>query len=120
MPGPSPAVPACTEVASTSPAHWLGVLLERLGQRAVAGPPQLDPVGDLQAAVLAGLLDEADDLADEAGPLELGGEREVQRDGQARPAGHRPALPRRLGDDEVALLERHGAPSTSTLAVPAR
>src|SRR3954452_6766657 len=49
----------------------LAVLAQRLGHRAVGGPPQLDPVADLQAGRLAGLLDQPDRLAGAAGPLQL-------------------------------------------------
>ena len=120
MPGPSPAVPACTVVGEHLAGQRLGVLLQRLGHHAVAGPPQLDPVADLQAAGLAGLLHQPDDLADQAGPLQLRRQREVQRDGQPGPLAT--VQPSRGVSVTIRSPSSSGTgvPSTSTVAAPAR
>ena len=95
-PSPGPVPPACSRRRQHLAGQRLGVLGEGLGERAVGGPPQLDPVADLQAGALAGLLDQPDDLADQARPARSSGVRvEVQGDGE--PAGRWPPSSPRAG-----------------------
>ena len=66
-------------------------------QLLVAAERQLDPVGDLQAGLFAGVLDGVDDLAGEALAAQLVVELELQGDGVAG-----------LGLDLVALQRLQG------------
>lgn len=51
-----------------------------LGLRGVAGPADGDTVRDVQAAVLAGLLDQADGITCQPGPAQFGGDLQVEGD----------------------------------------
>src|SRR5262245_9256299 len=90
----------------------LGVLADRRGGRParLAGrcrPAELDPVGDVQAGGLAGLLDQPDHLAGQPGAAQLRGDVQVERDRLAGGRLDRPALARGLGDQDVVRSDRH-------------
>ena len=103
VPSPSPAGAGVhLEPPAPPSASCVGVLAQRLGDRAVGGPPQLDPVADLQAAGLRASCTQPDDLADQTGPRRSSGVR-VRSRATVSPgaAGHRPALARGLGDHQL-------------------
>ena len=95
-------------------------VLERLGQHPVAGPPDLDPVADLQAGVLAGLLEEPDDLAHQAGRSSSGVS--VRSSATVRPAPLATVQPSRGVSVTIRSPSSRGTatPPTSTVALPAR
>ncbi len=67
------------------PRDHVAVIRERPGQLGIrGGPPELDPVGHVQAVVLACVLDQPDDLTGEPEPPQLRRDLQVERDGFAR------------------------------------
>ena len=75
---------------------------EQLG---VAAEGERDPVGDLEAGLLAGVLDGVDDLAGEALAAQLVVELELERDGVARLRLDLVALERLQGEGDVVGAE---------------
>ena len=85
---PSPA----SSTASVSPAIVAACSREGLERRRPWSRPEHDPVAHVQSRRLARVLDDAHQLARDALAAELGGELEVERDGEAAVARDAPAL----------------------------
>ena len=75
-------------------------------QLVVAAEGELDPVGDLEAGLFAGVLDGVDDLAGEALAAQLVVELELQGDGVAGLGLDLVALERLQGEGDVVGAER--------------
>ena len=115
----SPAGRTSRLTASVSAADEPGVRADRAGHRAVGADDQRDPVGDVEAGVPAGLLDDPDHVPGGALGRQLRGHRGVQRDqpvvagqrrGRVRVGGGQPAARTRrarscdaAGRDDVAV-----------------
>ena len=93
--------PSRISVASTSSATSAACSRSASAVSPSACQQQRDPVADVEAAGLAGLLHQPDHLAGQAGPHQLRGQLEVEGDGLALLVDHRPALARPLGDDHL-------------------
>ena len=123
QPSPDRLALGARDVASTSPASasaWVRIASAGC-RRAADQPVQVDPVGDLEAGVLAGVLDQPDDVAQQAEQPQLVGQFEVEGDGVRAAGGHRPARARRLVTPSACRRPIGSvSPSTSTVIVPAR